>query len=97
MSKVKPKPPKKKGEKEEKGDNSQEEISPVTHSRVRDHLSLALESNEIKKGAKENDGGTVVSRHASGGPCLEGAKLSGPSQLERATCGPTSVIQAIAL
>ena len=36
MSKVKPKPPKKR-RKKEKGGNIQKEISPVTHSRVRDH------------------------------------------------------------
>ena len=68
MSKVKPKPPKKR-RKEEKGGNIQKEISPVTHSRVRDHC--LLERIFLKKGGKENHGvhgGTVVSRHVSGGP-----------------------------
>ena len=40
----------------------------MTHSRVRDHLSHALESR-TRKGENNNDGVTVVSRHASGGPC----------------------------
>ena len=44
------------------------EIGPVTHSRVRDHLSLALESR-TGKGESNNDGVAVVSRHTSGGPC----------------------------
>ena len=67
MSKVKPKPPKKR-RKEEKGGNIQKEISPVTHSRVRDHCLLERNYYFLKKGGKENHGGTVVSRHVSGGP-----------------------------
>ena len=63
MSKAEPKPQK-------NGANRAKEIGPLTLSRVRDHFSSALERSETKKGVNENDGVTVVSRHASNAPCV---------------------------